>query len=263
MKPLLDTLTLSTLGAILRASTILRFTRFHAFAVKSLEEQWSSALDDLEAQSKPGAVEVAVLGRKCGVRSVLKRAFYEMARLSGCGIDADEGEGTYVDNQVPAEESTHREAISRLDERLLGRMREHLISTWAKHATRLDPSFVCPYRAYKLRKTNPTTEQPSSTAGRHSHNMASSASTSAPAGPIPAKCSSQSSKREAWDRLVHESGVYDDYIFDPICGLQELVEIEWEKEGWCEECVRVRRAVWKRAREKLWDRIGGWMRVDE
>jgi len=62
---------------------------------------------------------------------------------------------------------------------------------------------------------------------------------------------------------VHDSGLYDEYQFDPLCGLQALIDIKWdEEEGWCSDCVRARREAWTRMRQKTWERIGVWMGLD-
>ncbi|KAF9234954.1 hypothetical protein BU15DRAFT_51974 [Melanogaster broomeanus] len=226
--------TLSALASILRAATSLQFTHYRAVAIKFLEEEWSTSLDDITEEYKPGALEVAALGRKCGVPGVLKRAFYEMTRRSGYGLGGDD-ECMEVDSE--GEEVVEgKEEITRSDERLIERLREHLVLAWAQNTARLDPSFKCPYQAKRGSGKATQIHSP--------------------------KCTSMNAKREAWDRLVHESGIYQDYLFDPIAGLQRLLEIDWEAEGWCEECVRMRKEAWSKARQRLWDRVNVWMGVD-
>ncbi|KIJ60109.1 hypothetical protein HYDPIDRAFT_32532 [Hydnomerulius pinastri MD-312] len=285
--------TLSTLGSILRASTSLQFTRYRAFAIKFLEAEWSPSLDDITDEAKPGAVEVAVLGRRCNVPSVLKRAFYEMARGSGYGLsDGDEEEGMDVDGPWAGADAGTREAkeeIRRSDERLIERMREHFVLAWAQDAARLDLSFICPHQAKAKRQSSkaPVSSSqvskdrrdlfvsqsqpvpsdssflPVSVFGLPSTSFSASASTSTPVARSPLKCTSINSKREAWDCRVHLAGIYQDFLFDPICGLQELINVKWEEEGWCEDCVRVRREAWERSRQRLWARIGAWMGVEK
>ncbi|OAX37283.1 hypothetical protein K503DRAFT_667710, partial [Rhizopogon vinicolor AM-OR11-026] len=109
------------LAAILRAATALGFDTYRAFAVKLLENAWSSALTDLTTETKANAVEVVALARSCGVESVLKRAFYEMVRVAGYGLS---------DGELDGSDGEEFQEISRADERRLERMREHLISTW-------------------------------------------------------------------------------------------------------------------------------------
>lgn len=197
--------------------------------MKLLENAWSSSLADLTTETKPNAVEVVALARTCGVESVLKRAFYEMVRVAGYGLsDGDDGEAS--------------QEISRADERRLERMREHLISTWSQAAVRVDSSFKCPNEA-KTRSIDSGDASSSST------------STDSP-------CQSLSSKRADWERLVHDSGLYDEYQFDPLCGLQALIDTKWDEEGWCSDCVRARREAWTRMRQRTWERVGVWMGLD-
>ncbi|KIJ60111.1 hypothetical protein HYDPIDRAFT_32533 [Hydnomerulius pinastri MD-312] len=206
--------TLSMLSSILRASTALRFERCRALAIKFLEADWPCSLSDITPERKACGMEVAILGRKCGVKGVLVRAFYELARanggygLSSTGSDPDGGQ---------REEEGKLEGISKVDLALVDRVREHMVHAWAQTAARLSPP--CPVHTGL-------------------------------------ECPSISSQREAWERLVHDSGVFKTFLFDPICGLQALVDIKWEEERWCEECVRVRREAWLRQRQELWEWVG-------
>lgn len=197
--------------------------------MKLLENAWSSSLADLTAESKSNAVEVVILARTCGIESVLKRAFYEMVRVSGYGLG---------DGELDSGDSEGSQEISRADERRLERMREHLISVWSRAAVRVDRSFKCP-------------NQPRETPGISS------------TSPHLIGCSSLPWKQDAWERRVHDSGLYDEHQFDPLCGLQALIDIKWdEEEGWCSDCVRARREAWTRMRQKTWERIGVWMGLD-
>ncbi|KAJ7167845.1 hypothetical protein C8R46DRAFT_898427, partial [Mycena filopes] len=59
-------------------------------------------------------------------------------------------------------------------------------------------------------------------------------------------------------KLVRESGIADDFLYDPLCGLQALIEADWEGEGYCEACVRLRREMWTNQRERLWENLNLW-----
>ncbi|KAG1777336.1 hypothetical protein EV702DRAFT_969695 [Suillus placidus] len=221
------------LAAILRAATGLGFDTYRAFAVKLLENAWSSSLADLTTEGKSNAAEVVVLARTCGIESVLKRAFYEMVRVTGYGLG---------DGELDGGDGDASQEISRADERRLERMREHLISAWSQVAVRMDRSFKCP-------------NQSKETSGTHGR---AKSSTSRSSG-----CPSLLFKRDSWETRVHDSGLYDEYQFDPLCGLQALIDIKWDKEeGWCSDCVRARRKAWTRMRQKTWERIGVWMGLD-
>jgi hypothetical protein len=205
--------------------------------VKLLENAWSSSLTDLSTEKKPNAVEVVALARTCGVESVLKRAFYEMVRVSGYDLG---------DGELDSSDGAGSKEISRADERRLERMREHLISAWSQVAVRVDRSFICPdpSQGYCI------TERCCDGSGGLND--------------TDCYCPSMPMKRDAWERLVHDSGLYDEYQFDPLCGLQALIDIKWDEvEGWCESCVRARREAWTRMRQRTWERVGVWMGLDD
>lgn len=56
-------------------------------------------------------------------------------------------------------------------------------------------------------------------------------------------------------KLVNNSGIFGDFIWDPVSGLQALIEQDWAGEGFCVECVELRQVVWQRIREKVWKRL--------
>ncbi|KAH7918865.1 hypothetical protein BV22DRAFT_985626, partial [Leucogyrophana mollusca] len=57
----------------------------------------------------------------------------------------------------------------------------------------------------------------------------------------------------AWDRRVIQAGLVERFRLDTICGLQALMDIEWDRqEGWCSPCVAMWREAWGKTRESLW-----------
>ncbi|KAG6878859.1 hypothetical protein C0992_007064 [Termitomyces sp. T32_za158] len=60
-------------------------------------------------------------------------------------------------------------------------------------------------------------------------------------------------------KLVHESGMLGQYLFDPICGLQVLADAPWSEEGMCGACVKARREIWQAERERLWAEMDDWL----
>ena len=55
-----------------------------------------------------------------------------------------------------------------------------------------------------------------------------------------------------WAELVHASGMFVKRMIDPLMGLQDLIEMPWGGEGFCEKCVRVKLNEWAELRRKLW-----------
>ncbi|KAF9459088.1 hypothetical protein BDZ94DRAFT_1172381 [Collybia nuda] len=59
--------------------------------------------------------------------------------------------------------------------------------------------------------------------------------------------------------LVHASGIFEVHLYDPICGLQALVDEPKLNEKFCEACVRLRKDVWAKEREKVWADLDVWL----
>ncbi|KAJ7450374.1 hypothetical protein FB451DRAFT_1052283, partial [Mycena latifolia] len=135
--------------------------------------------------------------------------------------------------RLPGYGQTEREGVSARDLRALVRAREELTSVWM-----LTMSPYCP-------------------------DLALCAST-APAGAVPARCTTLDALQagKAHHKLVRESGVADDYLYDPLCGLQVLIDADWAAEGFCAACVALRHEVWAGRREKVWDNLDIWFGLD-
>ncbi|KAG2093566.1 hypothetical protein BD769DRAFT_1520420 [Suillus cothurnatus] len=73
------------------------------------------------------------------------------------------------------------------------------------------------------------------------------------------KVSTQNHPTGCLGRRVHDSGLYTKFLFDPVCGAQELINIPWEKEDWCTDCIQSRRAAWRKIRENLWSDMDEWI----
>jgi hypothetical protein len=50
-------------------------------------------------------------------------------------------------------------------------------------------------------------------------------------------------------------------MIDPLMGLQELIDIPWEDEGFCRKCVEVKVIEWTDLRSKLWADLDVWMEL--
>jgi hypothetical protein len=64
-----------------------------------------------------------------------------------------------------------------------------------------------------------------------------------------------------WTELVHTSGIFAKGMIDPLMGLQELIDIPWEDEGFCRKCVEVKVIEWTDLRSKLWADLDVWMEL--
>ncbi|PBK84228.1 hypothetical protein ARMGADRAFT_1000460 [Armillaria gallica] len=107
-----------TVVSIFRASSALSFNRFRDWAARYLEEMWPSSLCKVTLDPISHASDTVILAREWGLKSVRKRALYELVRLAGFGQDDSD------------DESDHSTTISSSDYRLLVRAREMLTSAW-------------------------------------------------------------------------------------------------------------------------------------
>jgi hypothetical protein len=62
-------------------------------------------------------------------------------------------------------------------------------------------------------------------------------------------------------KLVGGSGILRNFVWDPVCGLRALGELDWVGEGFCQECVELRTVVWRTVRERIWEKLDGLFRL--
>ena len=61
-----------------------------------------------------------------------------------------------------------------------------------------------------------------------------------------------------WQEHV-KSSLFEECIYDPLVGLQRLIDIKWEGLGYCGACVGAWRDVWQAQRVKLWQQLDLWL----
>jgi hypothetical protein len=234
-----------TLSSILRAAYTLSFTAFEEWAIKELESMWSPRLADLSTDRIPHATESLALARLCGLTRVKKRAMYELVRSHGYAQNDEEDDDDDEDDesgerdaddegdvQRKRKRSSRRVRLANADKDALTRAREQLTSMWILTAGSVAKNFMqCP--GANLAPQNDTPAQQPCT-------------TTTPGLPL------------AHMRLVHESGLMEEYAFDAVCGLQALMDAPWAEAGFCEPCVEMRRKAWQGASEKVWQNLGIW-----
>jgi hypothetical protein len=209
----------SQLAAILRASQKLQFTSLEDFASRILLEMWSSDLDKLTAAHIKHASETIVLARECEIPELLKRAFYELVRKARLGEDED------ADTDDP---EVARTQISRQDLARLIKTREELVSRWILTAGS-PPEILCP-----LASVDPPNDESARCLQARANNLVN------------------------WQELVKKT-LFEEFLYDPLIGLQRLGEIKWEELGYCEGCVKAWRDSWLAQREKLWRQLDIWL----
>lgn len=227
------------LASIIRAATHLSFIKLRTWAVRVLERMWPDKLDELYADTIPHAAATVALARQCDIPRVYKRAYYELLRAPEFGQGALE-DGDKADENNP-------DQLSLVDYRRLVKAREGLTIAWVAAAAKV-PDLGC--------RHSPKTKVP------RDSGAGSSAATAAAPPPGPACLSTNLSNADTeWVDAVHESGVFEQYLHDPILGMVELMDLDWAASGWCAECTVAWYAAWKKQKEKLWQNLDLWLKL--
>ncbi|KAI0703484.1 hypothetical protein BC835DRAFT_1319183 [Cytidiella melzeri] len=209
----------SQLASILRAAQTLRFSALEDFASRTLRQMWSKELSKLTESRIKHAPETIILAREYEMPELLKRAFYELVRTARLGEDED------ADSDDPDVASTQ---ISRQDLVRLIRAREELVARWILTAGS-PPEILCP-----LAPVEPPSKES-------------------------AKCMQARANLFAhWNEVV-KKGLFEEYLYDPLVGLQRLVEHDWTELGYCRGCVKAWRDSWMAQRVKLWQQLELWL----
>ena len=89
----------------------------------------------------------------------------------------------------------------------------------------------------------------------------------------PGSCANMSSVINTLYRiLVHDSEIYEKYRYDPLCGLDALIEVPWSRGEdnkhtgryyICSECCKKWKEVWSEERKSLWDDLDTWFKLKE
>ena len=211
---------------------------------------WSPRLADLSTVPIPHATESLALARFCGLLRVMKRVMYELVRSPGYGqndtdVDLDDdaedaddeegGMGMGMGAGAGGRSAGRRHVeLQSADKDALTRARENLTSLWIMTTKSVAEAFMhCP----------------------NAGPVGADANVDADAQPC---TTTTPGLRLAHMRLVHESGLMEDYTFDAVCGLQALMDAPWAEEGFCPGCVELRRKSWQGARVKAWENLGIW-----
>ncbi|KAH7883983.1 hypothetical protein F5I97DRAFT_1969248 [Phlebopus sp. FC_14] len=219
-------------AAILRAASVLKMDGYRAFAISYLENWWPSELCRVSENPRPYAVETFLLGQQCHAPQLLKPVLYELIRDPRWQREPDDGQEPDEENELEnawvhvEPEERGLESLSREDERLVHRARELVLLAWFE-TTSCNPSRSC------VRRASDSKEQ----------------------------CPSTPKKRSMWEAIVHMSGLFRKYLYDPIRGFDALIAVEWEDQ-WCQDCVEQMHALWTKKKEELWDQLDELLSVD-
>lgn len=225
------------LAGVLRPARALSFDAQRKWAERIFERMWPATLDTLTTDAIPHAAVALALARACGLRSVQKRASYELLRMPTFGqtIVAAHAAPEEAEKNSDAD-ATGLGELPRADLLRLLHAREQLSLVWAEVAGKAPTDYVCP-------RGSSHTQPESSSDGR--------------------RCSSGNAEHvhARWAELVHTTGLYVQRMVDPLMGVQDLVEIPWKDEGFCRRCVAARTNAWDELRRKLWDDLDVWLEL--
>lgn len=172
-----DTPHFPVIASIFRVADRLQFKKYLEFAERVITEQFSDDVGDITVAEIPFAAEAVVLGRNWNIPKVLKRAFYELARMEHSleePAPEDEKESNDEDDPDEALEKLHPGDLVRLL-----KVSKYLGTAWH------DTVFA-----------------------------------------LTARCTQKPARCEHRSRLLLElrASVLPKYEFDPICGIQELID---------------------------------------
>ena len=81
--------------------------------------------------------------------------------------------------------------------------------------------------------------------------------------PMKTGCSSVTSRKAGWYKIVHESGLACNWANDSIGGLDRLIEADWKAERFCSECIKKRQEGWQEKKGELWENLDEWLHLKE
>jgi len=263
------------IASILRAATRLSFGDMGAWAVRTLEMMWKDDFDEVTEDHIQHAAETVNLTWDYDIPRVRRRAFYELLRTKNFGQDfdlrdddvrasarlpveeageslGDRAENKYAANGTTVNGSRRRRMpraalLSRDDVGRLIYAREELLDAWIRITATFPDSVVCPSASDGAQYS----------AG---DGLCFSATDGVGASPVPigkktkgrvCDTLSRSSSSLRWAALVHQSGTFMQYKYDPVLGLSALKKLNWSK-NFCKTCISQLHLIWDKERAKLW-----------
>lgn len=277
------------LAGILRGSRALDFTRFDDFATRKLRQMWPHDLKGLDETAQDYACETVVLAQRWNMPELLKRAFYELVRSQELGQILDESDEEENGQDAGRYEEDINSLISRADLVRLIKARENLHLEWylIADAPPSSEAYPCPLAAHggddKPDAEADEASDPGEVEGANEgvgadgegdeeegkddeddeedDDDSDSVFENTEETPAAACLSAREDFQFIWKQKVKDSGVYEDFMYDPICGLDKLVEMEWERDGFCKGCVKSWRNAWMKKEDKLWENMELWLKL--
>lgn len=202
------------LASIFRAANTLKFNKFRLWSLRELEGRLSNDVTSITQEPLEGSVEALNLALDLDITSIIKRARYELARISSpewfslADLTVGDNKRDDTQSQVPLR-----------DILVLSIAREALVAKWMSVATTAPVDFA----SLEVQKGQKVC------------------------------CPRTAERVVGWNKLVHDSGVYQEWMYDPIYGLQVLSELPWGELKYCKECIRKRKDIWQYQKKEMWE----------
>jgi hypothetical protein len=190
---------------------------------------WSKDLHNLTLTPLPFAAETIELAQQYDIPNVLHRAYYEILRTPGM-IQLPERQSDESEGNQKGETGDSALQIEQPEEKL-------------------EPD-VYPLFAAQLHRLVSIREQ-----------LTECWATFAATPPKSPSCAYKCLIKvyEHWTEMVHRSGLYMRYMYDPICGLDALANIDWDGRIQCILCRTALKGVWALRRQILWEMLEVWL----
>ncbi|KDQ51619.1 hypothetical protein JAAARDRAFT_40846 [Jaapia argillacea MUCL 33604] len=256
--------------AIFRAAVHLSFPKYRTFALTQINSIFVPEVTRASEIRPSDSTHIILLGREVLGSAVLtedeeekisicmKRAFYELVRVSGMGqsdlidkslsispraTEKSSGKGKGKMRTSALVGPIDRVALSPADLLGLIEAREDLARFWVATTSRA-PTMICPLQSSSVPSSSSVT-----------------ASSSSP-GPLHRCLSGNENQRDThWSRMVHGTPIFSDHLYDPITGFQELIDAAkgtWTRETdrYCDACTLELVKRWNGEKKIVWDRFG-------
>ena len=201
--------------------------------------KWPDDVQSVTTQPLKYAADMVLLARRCSLNYVLKRALYELVRAEGFRQE------TNPNSEDDDEIDSGRSSLSASDYSLLLHAREQLTIFWMKMALSHPQVSGC-------------------TSPKESDDYEDCAVTTRKV-------------RSIYIILMHESNIFENYRYDPICGLDAIFYAPWVSgEKWPPEYgkglpttkSRLRpargakwRSIWYQEQKELWAGLNTWFEL--
>ncbi|KIP03245.1 hypothetical protein PHLGIDRAFT_95065 [Phlebiopsis gigantea 11061_1 CR5-6] len=236
-----------TLAAVFCTARTLRFGQIDALATYKLTNMWPADLHKLSPVRTPFAAETVVLARMYDMPAVLKRALYELLRSEGFAQQSVVGPSTNATTDTPkaggeaaldGSRLVGKAKLSHTDLVRLITTREKLSLAWTLLVG--SPPSATSLPCMLQHTTDPNVLYTTNAARERCAAATRNAAT-------------------LWAEWVLDSGLFETWMYDPVCGLERLSVLNWESSGLCSSCVMARRQLWSRKREEIWENLDVWL----